>query len=367
MQKIIYALCLVFSLLIPFQTVCAFEGGNISAECYALMDAETGEILCQRGGDTRVYPASLTKIVTAIVALQSAEPGKRITVTSEAAGTEGSSVYLAVGEVLTLEQLLYAVLLESANDAAAAVAIGLCGSIEGFAGKMNEYVLSLGLKDTHFVNPHGLTDKEHYSTAKDMARILCHAMENEQFRAITSSFRYRLEGNEYCMARQFTNHNRLLQSLEGVVGGKTGYTRASGRCLATYCVRGGKALCAVTMNAPDDWHDHELLYAYGFTLYTVVALDTGNLPPLYVCGGNAPFVTAVDPEHTELTLKLGGGDILRRVYMRRFEFAPVNKGELIGYAVYFYGGNEIYRIPLYASKAVEIKKREGFWTGSWKR
>lgn len=354
--------------LISLMPVYAFaDQCPVSAVSAVLIDAETFEPLYEKGAKERMPPASLTKIMTAYTAIRLSDPDDEIIIPKEASGVEGSSAYLLSGERLTVRELLYAILLESANDAAEALAIGISGSVEAFVCEMNRICEGLGLEDTNFSNPHGLSHPEHYSTAYDMAVMLCHAMKDAEFAKITGTYKYTLKGSENKHSRHFTNHNRLLNSLDGVIGGKTGYTRASGRCLASFCVRDGVSLCAVTMNAPDDWNDHERLYAFGFTLYERILLDTSSLPSLTVCGGDAPKVTAVEPEPVYITVRSGEGTVERRVYMRRFEYAPVEKGRLIGYLTYFYSGKEIYRIPLFAENSSKKAKSDGFWNGSWKR
>ena len=162
-----------------------------------------------------------------------------------------------------MRDLLYALMLRSANDAASGIAIAAAGSIGGFASMMNERARRIGLSDTHFTNPHGLDSDEHYSTALDMATLTVEALKNPTFREIVSTKAYvarSLSGGE---DRTFQNHNRLL-GRNGIFGVKTGYTIACGRCLVTACERGGRTLVAVTLSAPDDWNDHTELYEYVF-------------------------------------------------------------------------------------------------------
>ena len=169
---------------------------------------------------------------------------------------EGSSVYLAQDEVLTLKELLYALLLESANDAAVAIAMAVDGSVDAFADRMNRYAAQLGLKDTHFVNPHGLDDDAHYTTARELALITRAALENPDFREIVSTQKtvIPLRGSEG--VRLLLNHNRLLREYDGCIGVKTGFTKKTGRCLVSAAERDGVMLIAVTLGAPDDWNDH---------------------------------------------------------------------------------------------------------------
>ena len=197
---------------------------GVSARGAVLMEAESGDVVFGQNENARLPMASTTKIMTALVALEQLPLDTVVTVTRESVGVEGSSIYLVEGEVLTLEQLLYALLLESANDAAAAIAVAVAGSVEDFAVLMNEKAAELGLADTHFVNPHGLDHEDHYTTARELALIAKEALNNPAFREICSSRRKTipLHGDEG--VRVLINHNKLLTSYEGCIGVKTGFT-----------------------------------------------------------------------------------------------------------------------------------------------
>ena len=204
--------CLVMvALLLPCLTlpVTAQTSGvpSLSAGAAVLIEAESGAVILEQNASARLPMASTTKIMTALVALELSSPDTRITVDAAAVGAEGSSVYLCAGEALTLEQLLYALLLESANDAALAIAIGLCGNVEDFSLRMNEKAASLGLTDTHFVNPHGLDDDAHYTTALELARLTQAALQNETFARIVSTRRATIPHGENAEGRLLINHN----------------------------------------------------------------------------------------------------------------------------------------------------------------
>ena len=205
----------------------------VSAESAILIEAKTGTALYEKKADERLPMASTTKIMTALVALELAPPETVVTVPREAVGTEGSSVYLFEGEQLTLEQLLYALLLASANDAAVAIACGTAGSVEAFAGKMNEKAASLGLRNTHFVNPHGLDDPDHYTSARDLAVIARAALEVPLIRKAVSTQKITIPHNAEDGVRLLVNHNKLLRTYDGAIGVKTGFTKRSGRCLVS--------------------------------------------------------------------------------------------------------------------------------------
>lgn len=248
---------------------CSAAQPGVSAVAAILMDGETGEVLYEKNADRQMLIASTTKIMTGLVALEHDSPQKRITV-KENHMTEGSSMYLKVGEQVTVEELLYGLLLCSGNDAALALAEACSGSVEDFVAEMNSKAQALGMENTSFANPNGLDDENHYSTARDMARLAAYAAKNPGLMRIAST-RQATIGN-----RTMTNHNRLLRDMEGCIGLKTGFTKAAGRTLVSCAVRQGRLLVAVTLNDGDDWRDHAALYDYGFAL--LAEREKGNAP-----------------------------------------------------------------------------------------
>ena len=196
----------------------------LSAQSAVVMDADTGEVLLEQNGDARLPMASTTKIMTALVALGEGNLDREYTVKKEYTRVEGSSMYLQEGEKLTLRDTLYGLMLESGNDAAVAIA-GECGGFDVFIEKMNAKAAELGLTDTHFDNPNGLSSETHYTTAHELAQITAAALRDPVFRQIVSTQSYTVG------QRTLSNHNRLLSMYEGAIGVKTGYTKAAGRCL----------------------------------------------------------------------------------------------------------------------------------------
>ena len=359
MRKCVLSVILAIVLCIP---VFGTEPGlQISAEAAVLIDVSDGERLFDRNADRRMQPASMTKIMTALIVIENCPPDEFVTVGAECVGIEGSSAYIQTGEVFTVSELLYALLLQSANDAALALAYHAAGDVSAFVNMMNGKAKELGLSGTHFTNPHGLSDKDHYSTASDIAALLCVCMKNPLFRQISGTRQYVIKPGENRRGRCFTNHNRLLFSCDGVTGGKTGYTQTSGRCLCSYYEKDGVSLCAVTMNAPRDWSDHAALYGYGASKYIKITLDTAGTYVLHVVGGTADHTESVLNENAEITIKSGAEKIEKTVYMRRFEYAPVAAGEKIGELVFTAGGKVIYSIPLYAVNKVEAVKDRFRW------
>lgn len=337
---------------------------SVSAQSYCLMECDSGQITLQSNAKLRLPMASTTKIMTAILAIENMPLKKVVTVSSDACGIEGSSIYLCKDERLTAEELLYALMLESANDAACAIAIEVGGSVEQFVEMMNNKADELGLENTHFSNPHGLSAKEHYTTAEDLARLMCYCMKNKAFADITSTKRLSLEGSDDSYSRLLINHNKLLGTFDGITGGKTGYTKESGRCLVTFCERDGIKLCAVTLNAPDDWNDHKNLYAKGFTLYKRVMLEKANQREYTspVCGGDSDLVSAALKDNIYVTLKTDSADVSRVVYMEHFYYPTIEEGQIIGSVNYFLGGKLIASAPLYATHSVhQAQDERGFF------
>ena len=236
---------------------CRAYGLELSAVSAILLDADTGEVLYEKNADRQMLIASTTKIMTALVALEYGQLQDTVTV-NKTHMAEGSSMYLKPGEEVTVEALLYGLLLCSGNDAALALADHCAGSVDRFVARMNEKAQELGMDATSFANPNGLDDENHYSTARDMARLAAYAALNPTFVRICSTVSVTIGG------RTMTNHNRLLRSVEGCIGMKTGYTKAAGRTLVSAARRGGRCLAAVTLQDGNDWADHAALYAYGF-------------------------------------------------------------------------------------------------------
>ena len=258
-----------------------------SARCACVMDAQTGTILYAKNEMQPSLIASTTKIMTGLLVCEDCDLTQEIVVPAEAAGIEGSSLYLKAGDRVTVETLLYGMLLRSGNDCACALAIAHSGSVDAFVQAMNTRARALGLRQTRFANPHGLDDEDNYSTAADLARLACKAMENERFARVagTKSFRF---GDQ-----TIVNHNRLLWRYPGADGVKTGYTKAAGRILASSAVRQGRRLICVTIHDPDDWNDHCSLLDEGFSAFSDTPLcEKGRVLGVFPSG--RPAVCADD-------------------------------------------------------------------------
>ncbi|MBR5571236.1 MAG: D-alanyl-D-alanine carboxypeptidase [Oscillospiraceae bacterium] len=249
-------ICVLLCVLLCLCRVEGTEALSLSAGSAILMDADTGEVLYEKDADRSMRIASTTKILTALVVLEEASPCDVITVTQEHM-VEGSSMYLEVGEQVTVQELLYGLLLCSGNDAALALT-EVCGGEAAFVEKMNALAQSIGMENSSFRNPNGLDADGHRSTARDMARLAAYAAEDPAFVRLCSTTAASVAG------RSMSNHNKLLKRVEGCIGMKTGYTKAAGRTLVSCAEREGRCLVAVTLNAADDWSDHEKLYEWGF-------------------------------------------------------------------------------------------------------
>lgn len=336
---------------------------DVSAKSAVLIEAESGRVLYQKNAFIRLPMASTTKIMTAIVAIEKGDLGKTVTVAKEAVGVEGSSIYLVPNEKLTLESLVWALLLQSANDAATAIAIEVGGSVEGFAKLMNEKAEELGLTATHFTNPHGLDDEDHYTSAYDLAKIAAYALRNETFKTICSTYKKTIPHGEDG-TRVLVNHNKLLRLYDGAIGVKTGFTKRSGRCLVGAAERDGLTLVSVTLSAPDDWNDHKEMLDFGFSHYERVTLAEagGFTAPLPLTGGTVDYVIAANAEKMSVMLNRAHGEITYRLEAPQIQVAPVKVGDVLGKIVYLCDGEEIASSLLIAANSVETpQKRFSLW------
>lgn len=342
--------------LFPSQFVKAYD---VSAASAILMEASTGQALFEKDADTKRPMASTTKIMTGLLAIESGELSREITVTAESSGVEGSSVYLEAGDKLTLSDLVYALMLESANDAASAIAIGISGSVEAFSELMNRKAEELSLNSTCFKNPHGLSAEGHYTTARDLARLTAYAMENDTFREIVSTESCNIAFSGKCV--HLRNHNKMLRLYDGAVGVKTGFTKASGRCLVSAAQRDGLSLVCVTLNAPDDWNDHTLMLDSGFAaLERVTLINEGESAFIVPCiGTEKGDVIIKSREGLSLVMPKREREIKRRVMLPHYFFAPVYKDSVVGRIEFYCEGELLGEVPLYSEETVnriEYKK-----------
>ncbi len=350
------AVLILFCFAADSFSLCVRAEPGVSAASAVLMEQSSRRVLMDVNARVRMPMASTTKIMTALAALENCDELSRVIhIPEKAVGIEGSSVYLKAGEPLTMEQLLYALLLESANDAAAAIAIAIAGDIPAFADLMNETAARIGLKDTHFTNPHGLDDEDHYTTAYDLALLACYAMENPVFARIAGTYKVTIPLNGEEGTRVLINHNKLLKSYSGASGVKTGYTKRCGRCLVSAASRDGVSMIAVTLNAPDDWRDHTAMLDYGFSLYesAVLAHEGEFRYELPVLGGTSETVWLTNTESLAVTLPRVHGEISVRAEANHYLCAPICAGDTAGTLVFYCDGKIIGTLPLIAESGSE--------------
>lgn len=307
---------------------------------FAVLEATTMRVLDGQNLHERMEMASTTKIMTAIVTLENCDLDKQFKIPKEAVGIEGSSIYLKENEIWTIRDLLYGLMLRSGNDSAVALAIAAGGSLEGFVDMMNAKADELGLKNTHFDNPHGLHSDTHYTSAYDLAVISAYAMQNEQFEKIVSSKFYVAEANDTRERQFFANKNKLLSSYQGANGIKTGYTTASGRCLVSAAKRNGMQVVCVVLNCYDMWNACASHMNKAFDEY--VAVEIGKK------GDGIADLSINDKKYTlalqnDLTIPFKDSDTLDcqgYIDIDKDIKTPVAENSVIG-KINFYDGNRL--------------------------
>lgn len=262
MMATVFRFIFIFLVLVPFSSHAAAPA--IAEASAALLRSDTGEWLYTKSADTPRHPASTTKILTTLVAIETGNLDRAVTVAASDTKVEPSVVGLRPGQRVPMRALLYAAMLRSANDAAMTIARAVGGSVPEFAACMNERAAAAGATRTHFANPHGLTNTRHLTTARDLALIMRMAMANPTFRQITGTKTYMWRYSAKPQALE--NHNHMLKTYAGCVGGKTGYTAAAGKTLVVVARRGSVELVAALLNGHGEriWQDAEALLDYGF-------------------------------------------------------------------------------------------------------
>lgn len=327
---------------------------SVSAKSAILINAEDGSVYYEKNPDERMGMASTTKLMTALVASERLDPNKTLTVPPEAVGIEGSSIYLTEGERITVLELLYALLLSSANDASVALAIECAGSVEDFCALMNEKAKKMGLVDTNFTNPHGLFDENHYTTARELAVIGRYALQNELISKIVSTKKAYISHDGEADARLLVNHNKLLDRYDGAIGMKTGFTKKTGRSLVSAARRDGLTLIAVTLDAPSDWSDHTAMLDFGFDSYEKSELFGAGefFADIPLSDGYTQSVKVVNTSPLSLTLPKGYKDISVRIEgYCRFLTAPIKEGDPFGQVVIRADGKECSSLLVVAESA----------------
>ncbi len=267
---LIFCIAVILSTLFGTNNQIKTKADNISSEI--VMEVESKRVLSASNEKSKRYMASTTKILTCITIIENCDINEIVTVTDKTVGIEGSSIYLEAGEKLSVLDLLYGLMLRSGNDCAETLAVHCSKSIEDFAKLMNQTADKIGAKDSNFVNPHGLHDDNHYTTAYDLALISCYAMENPIFREIVGTKVKKIPFSTRDYDRVLINKNKMLSEFDGSNGIKTGFTKKAGRCLVSSCVRDGLQLVCVVLNCPPMFERSKQLLTDAFTQYKLYKL-----------------------------------------------------------------------------------------------
>jgi len=335
---------------------------GVSAASAVLVEQKTGRVLFEKDAHTKRRIASITKIMTAILAIESGKMNQTVKVSEQATRAEGSSVYLKPGEKIKLNDLVYGLMLRSGNDTAVAIAEHVGGSLDGFVHIMNQKAKEIGMYNTHFANPHGLDDHEnHYSTAYDMAILMRYAMQNKTFQKITGTKVHKAPNPTENWDREWKNKNRLLSKYKYCTGGKTGYTKRAKRTLVTTATKGDMDLIAVTLNGPDDWNDHISMYEggfKGFDMTEVVAkgkIEIANNKyfknQLYVKKSIVYPATKNEMELFTIKYKLN---------KPKYKWTSTKNEEIVGKAAVYLDGKVVQETPIYF-KSLQEKKKKGLF------
>ena len=347
---------IIFLFITVLLTSCFFpktSALDISAASAIVFVADSGEILYEKDAYKRRSMASTTKIMTAIIALESGKLDDVVTVSDKMIRVEGTSMGLHKGNRLTLMNLVSGMMLLSGNDAANAIAVYLSGSEEAFALMMNEKAISLGMRDTNFVTASGLDDDEHYTSAYDMALLTSYAMRNPDFRKLVSLTRGEVEYISPDVTHTYYNHNRFLSMYDGACGVKTGFTKKSGRCLVTAVEKNGNLVIAVTLNAGDDWNDHKKLYDYCFSQGKFSQIPDTFDTLIRVTGSNKTAITA-SAEHVPEIFTSEFIGVHTKIYTEKFLYAPVKKGEQVGFVRFYVDGVCVRETALIANESADL-------------
>ena len=334
------------------------DAPGVAARAAIVIDGLSGQVLYGKNIHERLPQASTTKMMAALVALEHGNLSDVVEISAAAARVEGSSMYLEAGEHLTLEQLLYGMMLVSGNDATTAVAEHVGGSVEAFVAMMNRKAAELGLADTHYANPHGLPNPDHHSSASDLATIARTAFLNPTMAKISATRTMDLPGNSRIKKRLLVNHNKLLRAYPGAWGGKTGYTTVAGKCFVGSAKREGRYVIEALLSDPDCWKDAERLLDYGVLGFESLPVLTpaDSLGHVMVSGGSVRSVRAVLLQPLTLSVPRGSGmpKVDTHALLREDVTAPVTPGQPVGTLEVTDQGKLVASAPLVAAEAVPV-------------
>ncbi|MEG0770269.1 MAG: D-alanyl-D-alanine carboxypeptidase family protein [Clostridia bacterium] len=328
-------LAIILVMILPFTTnaFCSDEP-LVSAKAAVCIEYYTGEVIFQKSANEKLPMASTTKLMTALTTLKLEQNLQREFVIPKAAtAIEGSSMYLEEGEILTIEELLYGLMLVSGNDAATALAIAICGNEATFVQNMNKVARDMGLLNTNFTNTTGLYDENHYTTALELAKIASKAASHQKLKEIMATKSKVITARGAVKTHSLTNHNRMLSSYRYCVGGKTGFTEKAGRCLVEIGLKEDKRVITVTLNDRDDWQDHEKMLEYCFDKINYLnEFEEGEFTKeINVINGSKNKVTIENSEVLQnIIINNKKGEYKTTIYSDDMLFAPLIKGECVG-------------------------------------
>lgn len=338
---------------------------NVSARAAILVDCATGQVLYEKDADRRLPPASTTKIMTSILLLENTRPDDVIVADEKTALTEETSIHLKPGERISAHDVLYALLLRSANDACVAVGHHIAGSDAKFVEMMNAKAREIGATSTTFNNPNGLPDPKHLTTARDLALIARYATQYPDFNAATRTKSYLMNSRTYKDDLRLRSKTRLLWAYDGADGVKTGWTTQAGNCLVGSATRGGWRLLTVVLNSPDTTGETARLLNYGFGNFHRVPVIAGSqrIGQVGVNGGAARSVQALAKQEVQVVVANRASATPAVQTKLRTLKAPVRVGAPVGVAEVSLNGRVVASTPLLAAASVEIAKGSGLLWG----
>lgn len=339
-------------LLVPLDTFALVT----NAKSAVLYQPDLNRVLYSENMEQKLPMASTTKIATAITVIENCNLDETVTVSEEASLTEGSSIWLEKGERMSVEDLLYGLMLSSGNDAAVALCQHLENKGVNFIELMNNIAKKSGAYNTNFENPNGLDSENHYTTAYDLARITAYAMKNDTFRKIVSTKKKSISWENSKYNRVLNNHNKLLKMYKWCTGVKTGYTKKDGRCLVSSAMKNGNELIAVTLNDPDDWNDHINMLNYGFDQLTenFTIKDDVKFDKIKVNYGKKEKIGVKYKNSISFNIKHDDEITTETVVMR--VIAPVKVGEKVGFTRVYINGVESAEVDIVARESSEYKR-----------
>ena len=361
MKKLI--LVSLFFVMCMFYVQPSFASANAdnttSAKSMVVIETSENKIIYSKNENEKLPMASTTKIVTALTILEHApDLDKLVTIPRSATLAEGSSIYLRAGEQLSIRDLLYGLMLQSGNDAAESLALEIAGSLDSFAVLMNETAKKCGAENSSFVTPHGLDDPNHFTTALDLAKITSYALKNPEFKKIVSTKTHIIKATEHNTARTLINKNKLLSSLEGCIGVKTGYTKKSGRCLVSACEKDGAQFVCVVLNCGPMFEDSARLLCNAMKEYKrhVILPDYKYITDISVEHGKSASIRCYIKDGFSVVDKDENLD----KYVVKYEYenvvkAPVFKGDKLGSVKVFYDNDLIFSENLCSIENVEVE------------